>query len=211
MKRRLARSLVQHAARILHPVQPTQATAMLAELDYVTDEDASEWALGCLVASYRQRASALAIGLVIAQLCVALPAAVFGFLHAYVGFDNLRAKIMLLAGALPPPAPESFLYAIHARPLEHWLTISVVFAIGGALHVLAATMMAIGNNRKVLPLAIVVVALDLVAPMAVASHSVAPVATAIYIGLITLMAIAAAAFAWLWRWEERRSAAGANR
>lgn len=210
MTRPLALVLGRHAARVLYPVRPLQAKAMLAELDYVEDGDSLAWAFGCLMASYRQRMSLLAVGIVAAQLCVASAAGVFGFLHAYVSFENLRAKIMLLTGLQPSPAPGSFLYAIDSYPLEHWVWIFLVFTTGGMLHVIAAIMMAIGSNRKVLPLAIVIVAFDLVAPLAASPHLVPAIFPAIYIGLITLMAIVAAGFVWLWRWDERRLAGTAG-
>jgi hypothetical protein len=207
MTRYLALVLGRHAARVLHPASPVQARAMLAELEYVEDGDSLAWAFGCLMASYRQRASLLAVGIVAAQVCVALAAGAFGFLHVYVSFENLRAKILLLAGQLPAPAPASSMHTIDSYPLEHWLWIFLVFTVGGMLHVVAALMMAIGSNGRVLRLAIVIVGFDLVAPLVASTHTVPAIYQAIYIGLITLMAIVAAAFAWLWRWDERRLAA----
>jgi hypothetical protein len=209
MMRRIAFILGRHAARVLHPVSPVQARAMLAELEYAEGNDSLAWAFGCLMASYRQRASPLAVGILAAQLCVALVAGAFGFLHAYVSFENLRAKILLIAGNEPTPAPASFMHTIDAYPLEHWLWIFLVFTVGGMLHVVAALMMAIGSNGRVLQLAIVIVGFDLVAPLVASTHTVPAIYQAIYIGLITLMAIVAAAFAWLWRWDERRLAATA--
>lgn len=208
MMDRIAFALGRHAARVLHPVNPVQATAMLAELDYI-EKGALGWAFGCLMASYRQRANLLAVGIVAAQLCVGLAAGAFGFLHAYVSFENLRTKIQLLAGQLPAPAPGSFLHAIDAQPLEHWLGMFLAFTIGGMLHVMAALMMVIGSHRGVLRFAIVIIGVDLVAPLAVYQGVIPAVYQAIYVGLITLMAIVAAGFAWLWRWDERRLSAAA--
>jgi hypothetical protein len=210
MMRYLAFILGRHAARVLYPVCAVQAKAMLAELEYIEGKDSLAWAFGCLMASYRQRASPLAVGIVAAQLCVALAAGTFGFLHAYVGFENLRAKILLLAGQLPTPPPASFMHTIDSYSLEHWLWVFLVFAVCGVLHVMAALMMAIGSNERVLQLAIVIVGFDLVAPLVGSGHLSVPVIfQAIYIGLITLMAVVAAGFAWLWRWDERRLAATA--
>lgn len=206
MTRYLALVLGRHAARVLHPVNPVQATAMLTELDYIEESDSLAWAFGCLTASYRQRASLLAIGIVAAQLCVALAAGAFGFLHAYVSFENLRAKILLLAGQLPAPAPGSFMHMIDSYSLEHWLWIFLALTAGGMLHVMAALMMAIGSYGRVLRLAIVIVGVDLVAPLVAYGQAVPAIYQAIYIGLITLMAVVAAGFAWLWRWDERRMA-----
>ncbi len=203
MTRDLALVLGRHAARVVHSVNPVQARAMLAELDYIEGSASLAWAFGCLMASYRQRASLLAVGIVAAQLCVGLAAGAFGFLHAYVSFENLRAKILLLAGKAPTPPPGSFMYAIDSQPLEHWLWIFLLFAAGGVLHVIAAIMMAVGSNKRVMQLAIVIIVFDLVAPL-VATHPVSVIFPAIYIGLITLMALVAAAFAWFWRWDERR-------
>src|SRR5688572_23328632 len=202
MMRRIAFVLGRHAARVLHPVSPIQARAMLAELDYIEDGDSVAWALGCLMASYRQRASLLAAGIVAAQLCVALAAGAFGFLHVYVSFENLRAKILLLAGQLPVPAPASSMHTIDSYPLEHWLWIFLVFTVGGMLHVMAALMMAIGSYGRVLRLAIIIVGVDLVAPVVASTLAVPAIFQAIYVGLITLMALVAAGFAWLWRWDE---------
>lgn len=199
MMRYLALVLARHAARVLHPVRAVQAKAMLAELEYVEGRDSLAWALGCVMASYRQRASALAIAIAAAQVCVGLAAGAFGFLHVYVGFDNLRAKVLFLAGQLPNPPP------------EHWLRLFLMFAVCGMLHVAAALMMAVGSSRRVLQLAIVIVGFYLVAPLTGAGQlSVPLIFQAIYIGLITLMAAAAAGLAWLWRWDERRLSARAS-
>jgi hypothetical protein len=157
MMRRIAFVLGRHAARVLYPVSPVQAKAMLAELEYVEGNDSLAWAFGCLMTSYRQRANLVALGIVAAQLCVGLAAGAFGFLHAYVSFENLRAKILLLAGQLPTPAPGSFMHTIDSYSLDHWLWIFLVFTVGGMLHVMAAVMMAIGSNGRVLQLAIVIV------------------------------------------------------
>jgi hypothetical protein len=196
MMRYLAFLLIRHAARVLHPAHPVQARAMLTELEYIEGKDSLAWAFGCVMASYRQRASLLAVAIVAAQLCVGLAAGGFGFLHVYVGFDNLRAKARFLAGQLQIP------------PSEHWLWLFLVFAVCGMLHVAAALMMAIGSSRRVLQLAIVIVGFYLVAAPAASGHLSVPVVfQAIYIGLITLLAAVAAGLAWLWRWEERRLAA----
>jgi hypothetical protein len=147
------------------------------------------------MASYRQRASALALAIVAAQVCVGLAAGAFGFLHVYVGFDSLRAKVLFLASQQPTPPP------------ENWLWLFLVFAVCGLLHVGAALMMAIGSSRRVLQLAIVIVGFYLVAAPVASGHLSVPVVfQAIYIGLIMLMAIVAAGLAWLWRWDERRLA-----
>lgn len=207
MMRRLALVLGRQAARVLHPANPVQARAMLAELDYLEGTASLAWAFGCLMASCRQRANLLAVCIVTAQSCVALAAGAFGFLHAYVSFENLRTKIMLIAGQGPAPSPGSFLYTINAQSLEHWLWMFLVFTAGGMLHVIAAIMMAIGSNRRVMQLAAVIVAFDLVAPLVASTHPIPTIFPAIYVGLITLMALAAAAFAWLWRWDEQRLAA----
>ena len=207
MMRHLALVIGRQAARVLHPANPVQARAMLAELDYVEGSASLAWAFGCLMASWRQRASLLAVGLITAQSCVALAAGAFGVLHSYVSFENLRAKILLLAGQAPAPPPGSFLYTINAQSLEHWLCMFLVFTAGGMLHIIAAIMMAIGSNRRVVQLAVVIVAFDLVAPFVASTHPIPAIFPAIYIGLITLMALVAAAFACLWRWDEQRLAA----
>ena len=147
MMHRLALVLGRQAARVLHPANPVQARAMLAELDYLEGSASLAWAFGCLMASCRQRANLLAVCIVTAQSCVALAAGAFGFLHAYVSFENLRTKIMLIAGQGPAPSPGSFLYTINAQSLEHWLWMFLVFTAGGMLHVIAAILMAIGSRR----------------------------------------------------------------
>jgi hypothetical protein len=203
MMRRLAIALARHAAHVLHPANPVQARAMLAELDYVEGGAAPAWAFSCLIASYRQRASLLSLTIVAAQSCVALAAGAFGFLHIHFSFENLRTKLLLLANHAPTP-PGTFLHAINAQPLEHWLWMFLTFAAGGLMHIAAAIMMAIGKNRRVLQLAPVIIVFDLIAPLIAAPHAISAIFPAIYIALITLMALVAACFAWLWRWDERR-------
>jgi hypothetical protein len=55
----------------------------------------------------------------------------------------------------------------------------------------------------------VIIGFDLVAPLVASTLAVPVIFQAIYVALITLMAVVAAAFAWLWRWDERRLAATA--
>jgi hypothetical protein len=207
MMRQLALVLGRQAARLLHPANPDQARAMLAELDYIEGSSALAWAFGCLIASWQQRASLLAVGIVAAQSSVGLAAGSFGFLHAYASFENLRSKVLLLAGQAPAPPPGSFLETIHAQSLEHWLCMFLMFSAGGMLHVIAAMMMVIGSNRRVVQLAAVIVAFDLVVPLVAATQVIPSIFPLIYAGLIVQMALAAAAFAVLWRWDEQRLAA----
>ena len=65
-------------------------------------------------------------------------------------------------------------------------------------------MMAVGRNERVLQLAIVVVGCDLM--MSLLGGWGGFIVPAIYMGLITLMALVSAGLAWLWRWDERRMA-----
>ena len=54
--RRLAVTLVQHAAGVMPGARSPWADAMRRELDYIGDDPAAlRWALGCIWASYRMR------------------------------------------------------------------------------------------------------------------------------------------------------------
>jgi len=65
-------------------------------------------------------------------------------------------------------------------------------------------MMAIGRNDRVQQLALVVVGFDLLMPLSIGWGGF--IVPAIYMGLITLMAVVSAVLAWLWRWDEQRMA-----
>jgi hypothetical protein len=178
--------------------------AMYAELEHLEGNKALSWALSCLAASYRLRASFLAVAIVSARLCVAAAAGLFGLIHVVSSSANLWTKILIMTDSVPEHYRAALIRSIDAQSLGHWFWIFLMFSALGFLHVMAALMMAIGRNDWVLKLAIVVVGFDLVVPFAGMGAFTAP---AIYMGLITLMALVSAALAWLWRWDERRMAA----
>ncbi|HEV7694177.1 MAG TPA: hypothetical protein VGO52_25305 [Hyphomonadaceae bacterium] len=200
--RQLALILGGWAARLMHPVRPTQALAMYAEIENLPDRAALVWALGCLAAACRLRASLLAALIVGARLCVALAAGLFGYVHVWSSTHNLWFKLQIMSG-VSPKLPASFINGLNSQPIDHWVWICVMFSTLGILHLIAAAMMALGRNDKVLQLSVVVIGLDLL--MSVAGLGGLTL-SAIYIGLITLMALVSAGLAWLWRWDERRMA-----
>jgi hypothetical protein len=52
----LARLLIRHAKKVLHPLSPTWADAMEAEMQHLDEpHGALKWALGCVRASYAER------------------------------------------------------------------------------------------------------------------------------------------------------------
>jgi hypothetical protein len=200
--RKLALLLGGWAARLIHPVRPTQALAMYAEIENLPDREALVWALGCLAAACRLRASLLAALIVGARLCVALAAGLFGYVHVWASTNNLWFKLQIMSGA-SPKIPASFISSLNSQPLDYWVWICVMFSALGLLHLVAAAMMAIGRNDRVLQLLVVVVGFDLLMSMAGLGGFTLP---AVYMGLITLMALVSAGLAWLWRWDERRMA-----
>jgi hypothetical protein len=200
--RELALLLGGWAARLIHPVRPTQALAMYAEIENLPDREALVWALGCLAAACRLRASLLAAMIVGARLCVAAAAGLFGYVHVWSSTHNLWSKLQLMSG-VSPKLPASFISSLNSQPVDHWVRICVIFSALGLLHLVAASMMALGRNDRVLQLSAVVVGFDLLMPLAGMSGFALP---AIYMGLITLMALVSAGLAWLWRWDERRMA-----
>jgi hypothetical protein len=199
----LALMVGQHAARILHPVRPVQAIAMFAELEHLEGAEAMAWALGCLSASYRLRASFLAVAIVGARLGVATTAGLFGLVHVLSSSRHLWTKTQLITGEALATHRMEYIRAIDARPLEHWLWLFLTASTLGLLHLAAALMMATGRNDRVLKLAIVIVGFDLIMPLAGMGEFTLP---ALYMGLITLMALVSSGLAWAWRWDERRVA-----
>lgn len=76
-KRRIARRLVGHAARVLCPIRPTWSEVLKSEVEHVPgDYQALMWAVGCVWASYMERylskfpslLAATAVGVVFAFL-----------------------------------------------------------------------------------------------------------------------------------------------
>jgi hypothetical protein len=175
--------------------------AMYAELEHLEGAKALSWALGCVAASYRQRASFLTAMIVGARLGVAMAAGAFGLVHVTSSSTHLWAKTRLIAGQTLDVHRMEYVRAIDAQPLEHWVWLFLVASTLGALHLAAALMMAAGRNDRVLKLAVVIVGADLSMPFVGMGALTLP---AIYMGLITLMALASSGLAWLWRWDERR-------
>jgi len=198
----LALLLGRHAARVLHPVRPKQAMAMYAELEHLDGYPALGWAIDCLAASYRLRASLIAVGVVAARLCVAAAAGLFGLMHVMLSTANLWTKILAIAGEAHHRT--EFVRTVDSLPLEHWVWQFLMLTALGVLHVMAALMMAIGRNDRVQQLALVVVGFDLLMPLSIGWGGF--IVPAIYMGLITLMAVVSAVLAWLWRWDEQRMA-----
>lgn len=55
-RRRIARQLVRHAERVLHPIRPEWSAALKSELEHVpNDHRALMWAVGCVRVSYVER------------------------------------------------------------------------------------------------------------------------------------------------------------
>lgn len=193
----------RHAARVLYPVRPVQAMAMYAELAQLEGAEALAWAFGFLAASYRLRASFLAVAIFSARLGVATTAGLFGFVHVMSSSANLWTKIQLITSDAPASTRTEFIRSIDAQPLEYWTGIFLTASTLGLLHLAAALLMATGRNDGVLKLAIVIVGVDLIIPLAgMGAFALA----AIYMGLITLMALVSSGLAWLWRWDERQMA-----
>jgi hypothetical protein len=58
--RRLALAVTEHAMRVLPPDRSSWARAMRQEIDHIdSDRSALRWAVGCLLASYRERVRAM--------------------------------------------------------------------------------------------------------------------------------------------------------
>ena len=201
--RQLALLLGGWAARLMHPVRPTQALAMYAEIENLPDHEALAWALGCLAAACRQRASLLAVTVVSARLCIALAAGMFGLLHVMIGGANLWLKLAQMSGD-----PLHQLTAYHAQTLQgtslsHWLSSFAQMSLLGGLHMMAATMLAVGRHDRVHQLAFGIIAVEVLFAITGVSGLTLSV---IYLVLITMMATTSTGLAWLWRWDERRMA-----
>jgi len=205
--RHLALVLGGWAARLMHPVRPTQALAMYAEIETLGDREALAWSVGCLAAALRQRASFLAVMVISARLCVALVAGLFGLVHVMASSSNLWLKLVQLSGT-----PLSGLTRYHADslqswPLDHWAWSFATMSTLGGLHIAAAAMLAVGQNTRVHQLALGVAALE----MAYAFLGINGLTLSIiYLVLIGMMVAATSILAWLWAWDERRMAKGAR-
>jgi hypothetical protein len=201
--RTLALLLGEWAARLMHPVRPQQALAMHAEIENLPDREALAWALGCVVAACRQRASLLGLAVVSARLCVALAAGAFGVLHVVVGSINLWVKLAVMSGLPVHGQSDGYMQPIQTMSMNATLeSFAVLFSLG-LLHIAAALMMAIGRNDWVHRLALAVIGLLLVFALFDVARIAWPM---IYVVLITMMATTSSGLAWLWKWDERRMA-----
>jgi hypothetical protein len=175
---------------------------MYAEIENLPDREALAWALGCVMAACRQRASLLGLAVVSARLCVALAAGAFGFIHVLMGSMNLWFKLAVVSG-MEVNASQSYLEVLRETPLDYWLTNFAVLMSIGLLHVFAALMMAVGRNDWVHRLALAVIGLTLtISLFRLGGFGL----SMIYIVLITMMATTSSGLSWLWRWDERRMA-----
>lgn len=202
--RYLALRAVRHATGVLRAVNPTQAQAMAAELDYIADDrTALVFALGCVAAAYRQRASVLTVGIVAGRWLTALAAGLFGLTHILLSGQNLVLKLLLMAG-LPGTLitrGAHHIQGVEDMALSHWLWRAIVIGGMGVLHLAAASAVLKGEDRDLTTTALAVVALALLMPFMGTGALTLPV---IYIGLITLAVAAGLFFSRLWRWETAR-------
>lgn len=201
--RKLALFLGRHAARVIEPIRPTQAAAMYAEIETLEDRKSLGWALGCVAASYRQRASVAAVGVVSTRLCVAAAAGAFGLLHIAITGMNLWLKITRENGAATPGLPAAHTQGLDALPFDYWLGHFAVLGLLGGLHTAAAAMMAVGRYQRVVQIAIAIAAFELLMTLMRWNGLTLP---GRYLTLTALLAASALALDWLWRWDERRLA-----
>src|SRR5262249_38126517 len=157
------------------------------------------WALGCLAAALRQRASFLAVMVVSARLCIALAAGAFGAAHVAIGGSNLSFKLAQMAGVTLHGLTRTPLEWLQPVALIHWLGSFATMGFLGGLHIAAAMMLAVGRHDWVHRLALGIIVLELAFALFGASGFTFP---AIYLVLITMMAVASSILAWLWAWDE---------
>lgn len=140
----LSQSLVDHAARVIAPLRPTQAQAMAAELGHVDDRrSALSFALGCVVVAYRQRLGGIAAFILSARLCTALAASAFGLLHIGLPWSNLDLKMKLLTSPSYTACGTQcmgWVSTVSGLPLSHWLWQLMALGAFGVLHLIAAFM-----------------------------------------------------------------------
>lgn len=206
--RRLAEAAVRHAAWVLAPIRPMQARAMRAEVEHIGDDGpALAWALGCLVAAYRQRTSLVTIGVAGARAAIALAAAGFGYGHIDIGMRNLILKAQLMAGivSIPPSGPRAvYLGILDAEPLGHWAWAALIFGIVGGLHILAAGLLALGRGARLRIVLAALVVLTTTSHLTGGGGLTLPV---IYAALLLMMGGTGAVLDRLWAGERKRLAA----
>lgn len=186
--RKIAKRMVAHAAAVIAPLRPAQARAMVAELDHVENaDDAFEFALGCVLAAYRQRIGIVAILAFSARLGTALAAGLFGLLHIIQPWSNVALKMRL--GADPSFTAcgarcENWVRIVGDLPLGHWLWQQIAMAAFGALHLVAAALLLRGSLRPLVWTGAIVAVFALAMPGLGAGGITFP---AIYILLIAMM------------------------
>jgi len=203
--RKFAKCLVTHAAAVIAPLRPTQARAMVAELDHIESaSDAFDFALGCVVAAYSQRMSVLVALTFSVRLATALAAGLFGLLHIIQPWSNVALKMRLLADpgfTACGTRCESWIRIVGDLPLSHWLWQQGAMATFGALHVVAAVLLLRGSIGRLAWMSMIVAALALAMPALGGGGITFPV---IYILLIAMMLAMGHGLAKLEHWNFTR-------
>lgn len=206
MMRALALLVGRHAARVIAPIRPEQAAAMYAELEHVEGGwPAMKWACGCLTAAYRQRASVVAIAVVGARLGVALAAGLFGLMHLVVAITAAWFKLQAIAGADLRVLGQWWTRSVQESSVEQIALLCCVLGVIGAVHVVAAVMLALGRNDRVCRYAIALIVMEVAFGALRLPGMTLPT---IYVVLALMMALASSGLFWLWAWDERRMARG---
>ena len=202
MIRALAHRIARHAAAVVAPIRPVQAQAVLAETASIErDGEALLWALGCVAASYRQRARPLTLAVFVSRVGTALATALFGLIHIQIGQQNLMAKLDLMqgTGAL---GSDRYREIIASYPLEHWLLRFALLTGLGALHIFAAGALLAGRTRLVQVTALLVSLFALGLQLVGRGGLTLP---AIYVAQVVLLSLAAAGMARIERWDNARA------
>jgi hypothetical protein len=202
MIRALAHRIARHAAAVIAPIRPTQADAVLAEIASIErSSEALLWAMGCVAASYRQRARLVTLASFTFRLGTGLACASFGLTHIMLAGVHPMVKLELMHG-MQPAVSRHHQEVVAGLPLEHWLLHFALLGGIGVLHLFAAGALLAGQTRHVHIAALMVSAIALSLPLFGHGGLTFP---AIYVGLVGLMSLAATGMARVERWDNARA------
>lgn len=201
----LSQRLVGHAAQVIAPLRATQAQAMTAELTHIVEPSAAlSFAIGCVVAAYRQRLGVVAALGFSARLSTALAASGFGLIHIFLPWSNLDLKMKLMTDPGFTACGASctgWVRTVNDLPLSYLLWQQAAMAGFGILHLIAVVMFFQGDMRRLIVTSVLIAVLAFVLPLTNSGGITLPV---VYVVLITMLAAMGFGLAKLQQWDFAR-------
>ncbi|HZW15978.1 MAG TPA: hypothetical protein VFF66_06960 [Brevundimonas sp.] len=178
---------------------------MTAELKHIDDQrSALGFALGCVIAAYRQRLGLVAALHLSARLVTALAASGFGIVHIALPWSNLDLKLKLVSNpdfAACGTHCMGWISTVNSLPLSHWFWQQIAMGVFGVLHLMAAFMFARGDISRLMVISGLIAGLAVTLPMIGSGGMTFPT---IYVMLIAMLIAMGFGLAKLQKWDLAR-------